>query len=143
MKLSKLLEDVNVLCEYEDTEITDVTDKSGNISEGCAYVCVKGARFDGHTYAETAIINGAAVVITERDLGIKNQVVVDNTRKAYALMCKNYFGRGVQDKVQEHIIKNYYGEQPVGTSFLININELNKALDCVNYEYSYRCGELN
>lgn len=97
MRLSKLLEDVNVLCEYDDAEISDVTDKSGNISLGCAYVCVKGARFDGHTYAQTALENGAAVVITERDLGIKNQVVVDNTRKAYALMCKNYFGRSVDE----------------------------------------------
>lgn len=46
----------------------------------------------------------------------------------YDLAIINYFGRSVQDKVQEHIIKNYYGEQPVGTSFLININESQKLI---------------
>lgn len=39
---------------------------------------------------------------------------------------------------------NGYAEMKIKDEvFLININELNKALDCVNYEYSYRCGELN
>ncbi len=99
MKLSMLLEDVNFLSPIIDTEITDVTDKSGNVSNGCAFVCVKGARFDGHTVAEAMLEAGAAVVITERDLGLKNQVVVDNTRQAYALMCKNLFGRSV-DKLK-------------------------------------------
>ena len=99
MKLSMLLEDVNFLSPIIDTEITDVTDKSGNVSNGCAFVCVKGARFDGHTVAEAMLEAGAAVVITERDLGLKNQVVVDNTRQAYALMCKNLFGKSV-DKLK-------------------------------------------
>lgn len=95
MLLSLLLEDVEVLNEYIDTEISDVTDKSNQITEKCAFVCVKGARFDGHSVAQQVLCEGAACVITERDLGLSNQVIVNNTREAYALMCKNLFGRAV------------------------------------------------
>lgn len=34
----------------------------------------------------------------------------------------NYFGNQLQERVQEYIIKEYYGEQPVGTSFVIETN---------------------
>jgi O-acetyl-ADP-ribose deacetylase (regulator of RNase III) len=33
-----------------------------------------------------------------------------------------HFGRHLQKKVQEYITLMYYGEQPVGTSFIISIN---------------------
>ena len=101
MLLSQLLEDVKVLNAFEDREISDVTDKSGNIKEGCAFVCVKGARFDGHSVAEDALAQGARAVIVTRDLGLKEQILVENSREAYALMCKNLSGRAV-DKL--HVI---------------------------------------
>ncbi len=99
MLLSQLLEDVKVLNTYEDREITDVTDKSGNIKVGCAYVCVVGARFDGHSVAEEVLKQGAKAVIVTRDLGLKEQIIVENSREAYALMCKNLFGRSA-DKLK-------------------------------------------
>ncbi len=91
MLLSELLKGVNVLSDYDDREISDVTDKTNQISKGCAFVCVTGARFDGHTFAEDAIKSGAKAVIVTRDLGLKEQVIVSNSRESYALMCKNYF----------------------------------------------------
>lgn len=30
-----------------------------------------------------------------------------------------FFGRSLEEKVQQHILENYLGEQPVGTSFII------------------------
>ena len=89
MLLSQLLKGINVLNEYYDREISDVTDKTLKISVGCAFVCVVGARFDGHSFAENALGQGAAAVIVSRDLGLKEQIVVENTREAYAVMCKN------------------------------------------------------
>ena len=89
MLLSELLKGLNVLSEYVDREISDVTDKTHKISEGCAFVCVVGARFDGHSFAENAIKEGAKAVIVSRDLGLKEQILVENTREAYAVMCKN------------------------------------------------------
>ncbi len=99
MLLSKLLEDIKVLNSYEDREITDVTDKTGNVKEGCAFVCITGARFDGHSVAEDMLRQGAGAVIVTRDLGLKEQIIVENTREAYAVMCKNLFGRSA-DKLK-------------------------------------------
>ena len=95
MLLSELLIGFNVLSEYVDREISDVTDKTNKISEGCAFVCVVGARFDGHSFAENAIKEGAKAVIVSRDLGLKEQILVENTREAYAVMCKNLCGCAV------------------------------------------------
>lgn len=87
MKLSKLLDNSDVKNNFEDVEINDVTDKTECITENCAFVCIRGRSFDGHNAAEEAIKKGAAVIITEKDLKIKNQIVVDNTRKIYAKIC--------------------------------------------------------
>lgn len=95
MLLSELLKGIKILSEYEDREITDVTDKTLKISEGCAFVCVVGARFDGHSFAENAINQGAKAVIVSKDLGLKEQILVENTREAYAVMCKNLRGCAV------------------------------------------------
>lgn len=40
----------------------------------------------------------------------------------------DYFGRTVQDKVQNYIIENCDGEQKVGTSFIIDINKEHKLI---------------
>ena len=39
-----------------------------------------------------------------------------------------YFGDGLQRCVQDHIINHYYGEQPVGTSFMVDIPGSDKKL---------------
>ncbi len=95
MLLSELLKGINILSEYEDREISDVTDKTHKICEGCAFVCVVGARFDGHSFAENAVKEGAKAVIVSKDLGLKEQILVENTREAYAIMCKNLCGCAV------------------------------------------------
>lgn len=46
----------------------------------------------------------------------------------YDLAITNYFGKDLQQKVQDYIIENYYGEQPVGTSFIIDINDTQKLI---------------
>ncbi len=97
MLLSQILQDVDVLNAYNDREITDVTDKSGNIKEGCVFVCVEGARFDGHTFAEKALELGAKAVVVTKDLGLEEQILVPNSREAYALMCKNLWGRSADE----------------------------------------------
>ncbi len=95
MLLSQLLDGIKVLNDYKDREITDVTDKTGNITKKCAFVCIEGARFDGHSYAEKALDEGAGAVIVTKDLGLNNQILVENTREAYAIMCKNLFSSAV------------------------------------------------
>lgn len=95
MLLSELLKGVNVKNEYIDREINDVTDNTKKVTENCAFVCVSGARFDGHNFAKEVLEKGAVTVIVSKDLGLKEQVLVENTREAYAIMCKNLFGASV------------------------------------------------
>ncbi len=88
MKLKDLLK---CNSKFAETEITGVTCNSNNVKNGYAFVCIVGARADGHTFAEDAIKNGAAVVITQRDLKLENQIIVPDTHAAYSTMCANWF----------------------------------------------------
>lgn len=97
MLLSQLLEDVEILNEYKDVAVTDVTDSSTRLTAGCVFVAVQGARFDGHDFVADALEKGAAAVVVSRDVGVEQQIIVENTRKAYALICRNYFGRPDND----------------------------------------------
>lgn len=91
MKLSKLLKNINAKSSYEDREITSLTDNSRRVTKGCVFVCIKGRSFDGHSFAKEAESKGAAAVVTERDMGIKSQIIVSDTRKAYPIMCAEFF----------------------------------------------------
>lgn len=53
-----------------DTEITGVCIDTRKITPGCLFVCIKGERFDAHTFAEEAIKKGAAAVMVHKELNI-------------------------------------------------------------------------
>ena len=89
MKLKNLIDCNKTLGELE---ITGVTCDSRQVKERYAFVCIKGAFGDGHNYAQTALEQGAAVVIAERDLGLKNQIVVENTHEEFARLSAKWFG---------------------------------------------------
>lgn len=89
MKLKNLIDCNKTLGELE---ITGVTCDSRQVKERYAFVCIKGALSDGHNYAQTALEQGAAVVIAERDLGLKNQIVVENTHEEFARLSAKWFG---------------------------------------------------
>lgn len=91
MKLSRLLERVPVYNTYQDREVCFLTDDSRKVREGCVFICVKGARFDGHDAAKEAETKGAVAVIVDHSVGCENEVVTDNTRAAYALMSAAFF----------------------------------------------------
>ncbi|WP_178668871.1 UDP-N-acetylmuramoyl-L-alanyl-D-glutamate--2,6-diaminopimelate ligase [uncultured Eubacterium sp.] len=92
MKLSQILENVIVKNEYTDKEIIDVTSDSRQVKEGFLFVCIKGASFDGHSVAQQMLDIGAVAVVCEYDLGVENQIIVDDTRKAYSPICASFFG---------------------------------------------------
>lgn len=92
MRLSILLQRVTHHLPGFDPEITFVTDDSRQLRAGCAFVCIRGKSFDGHTAAAQAVEAGAAAVIAEQDTGLPCQVIVPDTRAAYALMCEAFFG---------------------------------------------------
>ena len=93
MLLSELLRDVEYTGKIEDIEIRDVTGDSRRVEAGSVFVCIKGGSIDGHEYAAAAKRSGAAWIVAERDTGIKEQIIVPNSRAAYAVMCANLNGR--------------------------------------------------
>lgn len=89
MKLNELLKDIEYTCIKGDAdrEISEPVYDSRKISKGCVFLCIKGANFDGHDAALEASRNGAAAVITERDVdtqGDTTVIRVGSTRYAMA-----------------------------------------------------------
>ena len=99
MRLKDLLTGIEVINEYADTEVLDVTQDSRLVKEGSLFICVKGATFDGHNVAGEMLDKGAAAVVVERDLGLPNQILVKNSRAVYSPICANFFGNPA-DKLQ-------------------------------------------
>ncbi len=90
MLLKKLIP--NLDSKIGNIEISGITSDSREVKKGYAFICISGVAADGHNYAQSAIASGAAVVITERKLGLENEITVDDTRALYADMCAIWFG---------------------------------------------------
>ncbi len=87
----KLKELINCKAEYGEIEISGITVDSREVKPGYAFICIKGARSDGHKFAQNAIDSGAAVVVTEEDLKLQNQILVKDTHIAYSQMSAKWF----------------------------------------------------
>ncbi len=92
MKLSSLLRGVETQDVYEEREVERVTDKDSENLNKALFVCVNGNRCDGHTLARKAVENGAIAVVTDRDIGLEQQIVVKDTRAAFARIAANFYG---------------------------------------------------
>lgn len=93
MKLKNLLENIEYTGNAElELEIADVTCDSRKVGKGTVFVCISGTGADGHNFAEAAAQAGASLIVAEHDTGLKDQIIVENSRSAYATMCANYFG---------------------------------------------------
>ncbi len=97
MKLSEIIRDIDCELVFGDTEreITDLVYDSRKVTDGCAFVCLVGAAFDGHSFASAAAACGAVAIIAERELtdipeGI-TLIKTQNTRRALALMSAAFF----------------------------------------------------
>ncbi len=99
MKLTDLLERI----DYEriqgtlEREVAQVVYDSRKVSEGCLFLCIKGANFDGHRFAEEVVEKGASVlVVSEAVEGVADKDVtvirVEDTRYAMAFISAAYFG---------------------------------------------------
>lgn len=97
MKLSRILDGIEVKNRYADVDVADITSDSRKVEQGYLFVCIKGASFDGHSVAAQMLEQGAAAVVVERDLGLDNQVIVDSTRDVFSAICANYFGNPAKE----------------------------------------------
>ena len=96
MKLEKLLNNIEytLIKGSLDIAVTGLYYDSRKVTEGSAFICLSGLQVDGHNYISGAIEKGAAVVIVEKDVEIKEEVTVvklSNTRKKLSQLSINYF----------------------------------------------------
>ncbi len=90
----KLYELIDGLAEtsLENIEITDITsDSRKDFKKGAMFVCIKGNTFDGHSVAEQMLEKGASCVVVQRDLGLKSQIIVPDSREIYPFLCARWF----------------------------------------------------
>ena len=78
--------------ELENTVISGVTSDSREVEKDFLFVCVKGENFDGHSVAEKLLQSGAAAVVTQQKLSLKNEINVENSRKIYPVLLSNFYG---------------------------------------------------
>lgn len=79
-----------------ETEVLElVYDTRKQIVPGSLFVCIEGAVFDGHAYAEEAAEAGASVLVAQKEISVPKQVtlvLVKDTRKALAYLSAAWFG---------------------------------------------------
>ncbi len=87
-------------------DISDVSTDSGSVESTGAFVCIRGTLRDGADFLGDVLKRGCRCIVIDRreclerlleiDEGVLGQtciVMVDDCREAYALLCRNLFGR--------------------------------------------------
>ena len=72
MKLREYLErfEYKIIQGTVDREITEVVYDSRKLTQGCLFVCIEGANFDGHSAISEAVSREAAAVVVCKDVDI-------------------------------------------------------------------------
>lgn len=91
MNLHSLLKEIGIVCPFEDSFVSCVTDAPERMKKNGVFVCIGGKNFDGHSFAEKALEMGASAVICEKELGLPKCILVRDTRKAYSFLCNAFF----------------------------------------------------
>ena len=80
-------------CEkFDNIEITGIAYDSRTVMPGNVFVCIKGFETDGHKYVDSAVKNGAAVIVAQDEIDVSIPVwYVEDTRKALADISCTYY----------------------------------------------------
>ena len=103
MKLSELLQAFDcTLLQGGDPDISGLAYDSRKVTDGTAFVCLKGYTSNGHRFASSAVEKGAAALVVSDDLDFAvpaNVAVVKtaDTRAALALMSAAFFGNPARE----------------------------------------------
>lgn len=87
MLISQLLRAIDLSYKAEDKDIKYITDDSRKCREDTIFICHE----KGEDFVEDAFSKGAVLVVSQKKL-CENCIVVEDTRKAYALLCSAFFG---------------------------------------------------
>ncbi len=79
-----------------EKQITKVVFDSREVVEGCLFICIEGAKFDGHSVADDVVKKGAAALVVQKPVAVTDDqatvVAVQDTRYAMACISAAYFG---------------------------------------------------
>lgn len=74
-----------------DGKVTSICTDSRKIKPGCLFIALRGDNFDGHEFAVSAVAQGAAAVLCERETGCgEKEILVEDTRKALLRLAAYY-----------------------------------------------------
>lgn len=79
-----------------DTDIRRIEYDSRCAGEGCLFVCLVGARSDGHNYAPSAYAQGCRAFLVCREVDLPPDAVVirvEDTRQTLAVISAEFYGR--------------------------------------------------
>ena len=100
MKLRSLLAGVPLVgAEINfDMEIISISKDGRQVCKGGLFVALSGEETDGHQFISQALENGAAAVLCQQRPKMPGPWIwVEDTRKAYAQVCANWFGHPAEE----------------------------------------------
>ncbi len=93
MNLADILEGLSAETALPgDLPVRKIRNRAQQVEAGDVYAAIRGTKTDGHELISMALERGAAAIVSDHDLGRAEQIVVPDTRKAWALMSANFFG---------------------------------------------------
>ncbi|MFD0049215.1 UDP-N-acetylmuramoyl-L-alanyl-D-glutamate--2,6-diaminopimelate ligase [Actinomycetes bacterium NPDC127524] len=99
MKLHKLLSYLHSLSVFEgdNPTITSIENDHRKVRKGSLFVCIKGYTVDGHDYAQSAVENGAAAILSEKPLPLDVPVIaVRDTQRAMSVLADAFYEHPTQ-----------------------------------------------
>ena len=96
-----VLKELLAKVEYEcirgsmEQEVTDIVYDSRKVEKGCMFVCIPGAKADGHDYAKGAVEAGASVLLVEKEV---EGYTVTVTREGITFVVTNTYGETIEDE---------------------------------------------
>lgn len=101
MTLSSLLQALDPAIPHApQREIEILTDNTAKAKENALFVCIQGARFDGHQMAYQAYERGCRAFVAEHALSLPEDafvITVPSTRRALALLACAFYGNPSHD----------------------------------------------
>lgn len=103
MKLNELLCGIDIVSikGNEEIEVSSLIYDSRKATNGSLFVCLKGAKSDGHIYAKDVVEKGAIALIVEDEVEVDitktTVIMVKDARVALALASANFFKHPLKD----------------------------------------------
>ena len=95
MKVHDLLREFFPNASFPTFDVSVLTESSRLADAGAVFVCIRGARADGHAFAKDAYHRGCRVFIAESELSLPEDAYVylcTDTRRLLALLAAKFYG---------------------------------------------------